>query len=496
MTPLRRRVALVLFLLLTAVSATLATETRPGYLEQPAEIVLPVGYHRNTRYPVFVVLPPTGTRASWATTRLGLDPGRQGEFILVLPAGRPTREQYLPDFPEFVAWYEERLLADLAYVLANYSADPRRIYIGGYSLGGDLSWALVVRNPDLFAGAIIAGSRASHPVSHETLERLHERGFRGAFLIGDREDPVRYRGINYARTRFAAADVQHRYREYPGGHVMPATKFFQEQIRYVAEVSELPHPTAPIAITGVTDSVFFGHTSRDRFAIRAAIPAEVGNGGVVPASETQIALRVEWPWPHYYLRTTATHRTTTLSTDAREQRLHQDLLIGTGNARRMYGIGVGWDWFRRFPEEDTINTVDLLLMHGLRNPWIIPAGKADPYRIDSLFVVRYTIPRGIGSGPATEQLFNLRAEYLVRIADLFVIDAGIGSYTVQNRAVDSTSALSEALDHRIEWQLGVGLRAPSPVLWRIGHRGTRERALPDGDPDYRGVWTLTLEYSH
>ena len=121
---------------------------------------------------MFVVLPPTGLEAARVAQYLGLDPQRQEDFILILPAGRPTRDEYLPDFVTFVEWYEERVLAELDSVLENYSADPERVYLGGYSLGGDLSWALAVRNPERFAGAVVAGSRTSYPVDSATLETL------------------------------------------------------------------------------------------------------------------------------------------------------------------------------------------------------------------------------------------------------------------------------------------------------------------------------------
>jgi hypothetical protein len=48
----------------------------------------------------------------------------------------------------------------------------------------------------------------------------------------------------------------------------------------------------------------------------------------------------------------------------------------------------------------------------------------------------------------------------------------------------------------MEWSIGAGLRAPSPLLWRVGYRGIGERALPDGERTYRGLWNLTLEFSY
>ena len=242
---MRRSVVTVLIALTTVIATTVtANDVRPAYFSQEAEVLLPAGYRRNRTYPVFVVLPPTGALATDVVRHYGLDPERQERFILLLPRGGPTRDEYLPDFMGFVAWYEERVLTDIEAVLENYRADPDRIYLGGYSLGGDLSWALSVRNPDVFAGAVIAGSRTSHPVEETALMLLRERGFRAAFLIGNREDPLRYRGINVAREHFEDAGITHTYEEYRGGHVIPPRSTFQDAVRYVSEVGPLPPPAA------------------------------------------------------------------------------------------------------------------------------------------------------------------------------------------------------------------------------------------------------------
>ncbi|MEX2443169.1 MAG: hypothetical protein WD492_06180 [Alkalispirochaeta sp.] len=486
----------VFLVMLSSLSWAQTTDAKPVYMDRRAEVVLPLRYNRTTEYPVFVVLPPTGLEASRVAQYLGLDPERQEEFILIFPAGRPTRDEYLPDFLTFVEWYEERVLSELDSVLENYSADPDRVYLGGYSLGGDLSWALSVRNPERFAGAVIAGSRTSHPVEPEALEMLRTRGFRGSFLIGDREDPARYDGINRSRAAFADAGIEHQYREYSGAHVIPPPEIFQNEIAYVTQVTSLPDPTTPAVPSDAARSALFSHTSRDRFALRFALPAELNADGFSRPTETEIGLRGEWPWEEFYLRSTASFTNSSRTTGSSENILEQDLLVAGGTARHMLGVGFGWDWSRGFSGGDSLHQFDLLAAHGMRNPWIIPAGRNDPLRLDMLTLLRYRIPRGIGENPATAQLFNLELEYLLRIVDWVVLDAGAGSYTVQNRPVDALSQLSGALDHRLEWSVGAGLRAPSPLLWRVGYRGIGERALPDGDRSYRDLWTLTLEFSY
>ena len=342
----------------------------------------------------------------------------------------------------------------------------------------------------------MAGTRASHPVTADALDLLNQRGFRAAFLIGNREHPDRYQGINYARSRLEAAGVEHRYEEYPGGHVMPHAEVFQDTILYVSAVSTLPEVGSPSFVHRGGAPGFLSHTSRDRFAVRVAFPAQISPDGIIFPNENEVTLRAEWPWSRHYLRTTAKYSAGNRSTDERERRVHQDLLLGIGESRGFFGAGIGWDWIRQFSDGNSYGELDLLLMRADRNPWIVPPGSADPDRVDSLLLLRYTIPRGLSDGVTAEQLLNLRAEYLLRIADRVVFDAGLGAYTVQNRPVDSLSALSEALDHRLEGQIGIGVRAPSPLLWRIGYRGTAERPLPDGSFDYRGIWNLSLEYSY
>ncbi len=519
-TPVRFVLAVLGLFLLPAATPALAAQVRPAYFDQPAEVVLPAGYSSQRIYPVFVVLPPTGARASHMARRMGLDPERQREFILVFPAGRPHRTEYLPDFIRFVEWYEERLFADLDRVFDTYGANPSEVYLGGYSLGGDLSWALVARNPDRFAGAVMAGTRASYPVTEAGLQRMRESGFRGAFLIGSREDRARYEGINYVRRSLQEAGVANRYAEYPGGHVMPPTGRLQTKIAYVAGIETLP-PGAPTGVRTAASSTrrpapggdprpiptetlqrHLTRPTRDRVGFRFGLPAEVGADGWQSARDNEVRVRVEWPWSRYYLKSLTTYNGSEVSTALKHHRLSQALLFGMGaegttaSDGRIIGAGVGWDWLRTFDDDgNALRQVELLFVRGDRNLSWLPQRWHGGERVDSLLTLRYILPRGIAAQFVPEHVFNLRAQYLLRLAEFVVIDTGVGSYTVQNRSVSNTGELLDAIDHRLEWELGFGVRAPAPFLWRVSHRGTAERALPDGSFEYRPAWRLTLEYS-
>ncbi len=102
---------------------------------------------------------------------LALHPGGSSPYYgssfmrrVVEPALRPWRAIIVaPDVPAG-RWSNERseqaVLALLEDVMTNYSVDPRRILVTGFSMGGRGTWYLATRHSDLFTGAIpMAASR-------------------------------------------------------------------------------------------------------------------------------------------------------------------------------------------------------------------------------------------------------------------------------------------------------------------------------------------------
>ncbi len=493
--------ALVLLAFLVTPAAWAATgRQRPTYLDQPSRVVAPVGYSPGRRYPVFIPLPPTGTNSLLMARSLGLDPERQTDFILLLPPGRPQRSEYLPDFVRFVAWYEERVLADLARLLESYGADETRVYLGGYSLGGDLSWALAARNPDRFAGAVMAGTRASYPVSAEALARMHETGFRGALLIGGSEDPARYRGINVVRSRFEQSAVTHSYTEYRGGHTMPPRAVLQEQVSFVtgAAVASID-PQAPVVPPAHSPTSHLTRPTHDRIALRVGV-LDVADGAWRSGRDSEAQLRVEWPWSRYYVHSITGYSATDVTTGARLHRLHQELVFGMGGSGTtttrggFSGFGVGWDWIYRLDDRAAPRGFHLVYVRGDRNLPFVPQRWHGNDRVDSLLTLRYELPLGM-TRFIPESAFNLRARYLLRLGGRVVLDAAAGAYTLPNGPPLAETVRVDAVDHRLEWELGLGLRGPAPFLWRIAHQISAARSLPDGVFERRSTWRLSLEYS-
>ena len=220
-------------------------QNRSGYFDKPGQIVLPENYDEAREYPLLILLPYTGGTAEEKARAFGFEPGDQEDAVLLLPKGRFNASDYLPDFLSFVDWFEERLYSDISEAVETYSIDPGRIYVGGYSLGGDVSWALSVRNPEDFAGAIIAGSRSSHPVRNDSVETLAASGFRAAFLIGDSDTPNRYNGLNYAHGLLEQGGVETFYREYQGGHELPPQDLSIEALEFISD-----HEAGRISATG------------------------------------------------------------------------------------------------------------------------------------------------------------------------------------------------------------------------------------------------------
>lgn len=192
-------------------------QTRAPYLDEEATVLIPENYNKDKSYPLLVWLPYTGGTAEYFFKKhqkyLPMD-----ELFVLLPQGAPASTDYLPNFIAYVGWYEERLLADIARVREMYNIDGERIAIGGFSLGGDLSWALVNRNPKLFSGAVMAGTRASYPTNTAGLAELKSRGFKASFFIGSAEDPNRYTGIGRAAKTLKDAGITVFYEEIPGGN--------------------------------------------------------------------------------------------------------------------------------------------------------------------------------------------------------------------------------------------------------------------------------------
>lgn len=196
-------------------------QSRSPFFDEPSELRL-IGSipEEGETLPVVLFLPHTTGTAEGAFSYLaGAIPFKS--FVAILPAGRPTREDYLPRFYQYVTWLQERVLLDLGRAREAYPVDDERIFLAGFSLGGDTSWALLARNPDVFRGAVVLGSRSSARARASAMSTFRERGVRVAFAIGESDTEVRIRGIRRAHRSLSEGGVPTRLDLYPGGHSIP-----------------------------------------------------------------------------------------------------------------------------------------------------------------------------------------------------------------------------------------------------------------------------------
>lgn len=227
-----RRLVLALLAFLALVPSLASAQTRPAFFDEPSTVVT-VGHPRpGQRYPVFVVLPPTGSPSSFLVPALEAAIPLDTYFLLLTP-GAPLREDYLPHFGAYLGWVDARVLPDLDRALAEQPIDPDQVYAAGFSLGGDVSWALFVRHPDRFRGAVVMGSRSTASAARGASATLRRRGARIAFTMGRSDDAGRQRGIERAHHWAEHAGLETHLYRFDGSHQVPPPDVLAAAVRLV-----------------------------------------------------------------------------------------------------------------------------------------------------------------------------------------------------------------------------------------------------------------------
>jgi len=197
-------------------------------------LVLPRGYDPARRYPVVVMLPASNgtSEAMWrAYAPAGV--------IIVLSAGVGSMDDYRTNeaWARTIARYERQLREDLAVLFRSGRADTTRVVLAGFSMGGDLSWALALRNPTLVSGAVVMGSRMSYRGQPGDLATLALRNARFFVIMGGMEDRTRLAGAQSATRLLATWGLAHEYREVPGlAHLRAPGDVFREGLDFVLGV--------------------------------------------------------------------------------------------------------------------------------------------------------------------------------------------------------------------------------------------------------------------
>lgn len=226
-------------------------------------VVLPPDYDPSRAYPVVEILPPTGNTAGTLfqiyLSRVGLgrlyrDPperqlaalqpylvpgagaGAAPPFLVILASGRGSTDDYhtAAAWSRTIARYERQVRADLRALAARYRVDTTRFVVAGFSMGGDLAWALALRNPGLLRGAIVMASRASYrPLEGDPGTAALQRS-RFFLTMGAADDGTRRRMARAAAAMLEGARVPYRFRMIEGeGHAPAPIPTFAEALRFV-----------------------------------------------------------------------------------------------------------------------------------------------------------------------------------------------------------------------------------------------------------------------
>ncbi len=499
------------FVCLLCMAPPLFGQTRSTYFDQPARVVPPADYDPERLYPAIVFLPyTTGTSEAQARS-FGISPENQTEFVVILPAGRFNRDDYLPNFMQFVQWYEERLLEDIANAFQHTSIDPNRLYLAGYSLGGDLAWALSVRNPEFFAGAVMAGTRASYPLTDDARRSLTGIGYRGSFLIGNREIPERQNGIERAHASLEGSGIPTLFRTYQGGHQIPPRELLLESIAFVTQnetAAEWVEQEGSRATRGGEAGSGIGgmdvqwdrilHTAALRtpgqhFGIRYDPGFEIGAEGFRLSPLHAGQLRAEGLFDDVYLRGITSLESRGTSGDYRLKAFRQEVAVAYGRGS-LWGAGFSWDWNRWMTTgnadlEDA--GTDALHRFGISVFWIHPRRmRGIPA---SVLELRYFVPHTFKPF-IPQEVFNAQVRYHLHVTDRIMLQTTFGSWTEQNMPLADRSGYDSRHDHVMGWNAGAGFRIPGPFRWNISHHGRWVKPAGGNPHDYRGSWRFSVEY--
>lgn len=138
----------------------------------------PISFNKNTVFPLVV-----NNVTSWAYVPTAYDNthntpnslfvwlhgcGGQGQYDIetVSPGGTQTWVSLAVGGREGSCWSNvstdgPKILAAIADIKTHFNIDPRRVFLGGYSSGGDIGYPLIFQNAKLFAGALFENTGPS-----------------------------------------------------------------------------------------------------------------------------------------------------------------------------------------------------------------------------------------------------------------------------------------------------------------------------------------------
>jgi phospholipase/carboxylesterase len=172
--------------------------------------------------PLIVMLHGAGGHAAGALRLIEAEAA--GALVLVPESRGPTWDVLLGAYGPDVAFLD----AALRQVFAGHRVDPRRIALAGFSDGASYALSLALGNGDLFTHVLAFSPGFAAPPAHVGHPRLFI-----SHGVGDAVLPIEACSRRLV-PRLRRAGYEVRYREFPGGHSVPA-ELAAEAVAMLAE---------------------------------------------------------------------------------------------------------------------------------------------------------------------------------------------------------------------------------------------------------------------
>lgn len=155
-------------------------------------------------------------------------------FIALIPDGTgSTNDHSWEGFEACIFRYENKILKDIDSLSQTYNIDQSKIILAGFSLGGDLSWAISQRYPEKFKGAIVSGSRCGY-AEKGMMQRQAKQGVRYYITMGEYESATRMTGAKAANTLLNNNGIKNKFNTIPYAEHEPATlEQFKEALNFL-----------------------------------------------------------------------------------------------------------------------------------------------------------------------------------------------------------------------------------------------------------------------
>jgi MYXO-CTERM domain-containing protein len=197
--------------------------------ELPYRLYVPPGYAAANTYPLVLVLHGAGERGGDNCNQFS----QPGPVTFVSDEAEAKYHAFMvfPQCPYDLQWVDTPwgdgsyvlenvpiskemtlVLKTLAAVRAEFSIDPKRLYVTGISMGGFGTWDIIMRNPNMFAAAVPMSGGGS-PTSAALIKDLPIWDFHGQF-----DDVVPTQASREMVSALKALGSPVIYTEYPDGH--------------------------------------------------------------------------------------------------------------------------------------------------------------------------------------------------------------------------------------------------------------------------------------